>query len=400
MKKLLGLVMYAAVMFGVTAGLGMFMLKKSASQGVGTKTAEAGESAADVEADSSSAAGHQVRSAGHAAAATPHAGGAALDVAQGTSSVHGRSRSDSSDERLPVAVRATPMSVEEIVRMGLSLKARSEVVKKREDALREAEAQQRLVLSDIASAQQEIENLLAQASDQRAAKEELLARITAQNEAQALERKAMSDERKQLLADQEKLDADRKKLEAEKTALVQSQNELQLKRKELDADKQLFANDRTRVTLDGEKLVKDREVWLVEQQKIASDRQQLEDDRRKLKNDRDLLEQEQRAFASISGRPVPGSTSEATVPDEASRQKNLKSTVQLFESRSPEQAAGTLKELVTRGNSELVVDALLAMDQRKAGAIMDALEDEKLVTDLVLLIDGRNSAPKKAAKKP
>ena len=33
MKKILGLALYAAVMFGVTAGLGLFMMKKTASHG-------------------------------------------------------------------------------------------------------------------------------------------------------------------------------------------------------------------------------------------------------------------------------------------------------------------------------------------------------------------------------
>lgn len=399
MKKLVGLILYAGVMFGVTAGLGMFMLKKSTPPVANTEGHGSDDTSAHTSAVDAGAGGHDVGTAGHAAAAIPHSEEVLQNVAPGRSGVHGGSQSRQTDEQLPVAVRATPMSVEEIVRMGLSLKSRSEVVKKREEALREVEAQQRLVLSDIAAAQQEIENLLAQTSDQRAAKEELLARITAQNEAQALERKALAEEKKQLLAEQEKLDADRKQLDAEKSALTQSQNELQLKRKELEADRQLFANDRTRVTLDGEKLVKDREAWIVEQQKIATERQQLEDERRKLKNDRDLLEQEQRAFASATGRPIAGSASESMVVDEASRQKNVKSTVQLFESMSPELAASTIKELVTRGSAELVVDALLALEQRKAGAIMDALEDEKMSSDLLLLINSRNSATK-SAKKP
>ncbi len=33
MKKILGLILYAALMFGVTAGLGMFMMKKTAPHG-------------------------------------------------------------------------------------------------------------------------------------------------------------------------------------------------------------------------------------------------------------------------------------------------------------------------------------------------------------------------------
>ena len=196
MKKILGLVLYAGVMFGVTAGLGMFMMKKSATPAAADAEEKGSESEhGEVAHDATDAMGteaHGDDSHGTRTAELTSRGDASHGSDHGG---HDGGSASGHDEQLPVAVRATPMSVEEIVRMGMSLKTRDEVVRKREESLREIEAQQRLVLSDMAAAQQEIENLLAQTSDQRAAKEELLARMNAQNEALDRERKSIAAEK-------------------------------------------------------------------------------------------------------------------------------------------------------------------------------------------------------------
>ena len=190
MKKILGMLLYGGVMFGVTAGLGMFMMKKSAPHATTAENAEGeeAETGEHGEHDETSEEGHGEADPGDHGSPAEHQT-AELHGSGSHAAGHG---STGHDEQLPVAVRTTPMTVEEIVRMGLSLKSRDEAIRTREESLREIEAQQRLVLSDLASAQQEVENLLAQTSDQRAAKEELLARIAAQSESLTRERASFS----------------------------------------------------------------------------------------------------------------------------------------------------------------------------------------------------------------
>ena len=109
MKKILGLVLYAGVMFGVTAGLGMFMLKKSSTHSTAAneeETESESEHGLDSEpghpADSSSEhdTAQEYQTAEHHSGAS-HATGSAVDQS------HSSSHSDAHDERLPVAVRCS-----------------------------------------------------------------------------------------------------------------------------------------------------------------------------------------------------------------------------------------------------------------------------------------------------
>ncbi len=391
MKKMLGMLLYGGVMFGVTAGLGMFMMKKSAPHTTAenaegeeeTETGEHGETPEDGHgdaepADHGSPDEHQT---------------AELHGSDGHATNHA---SNEHDEQLPVAVRSTPMTVEEIVRMGLSLKSRDKAIRKREESLREIEAQQRLVLSDLASAQQEVENLLAQTSDQRAAKEELLARIAAQSESLTRERASFSGDTEKLKKDYADLEIARKTLEEEKQKLAQTENELAIKRKSLDDDRKLFADTQTRVTQDSEKLGRDRESWLRDKESLDSEKRQVMQDRTKLDADRLLLEQDKRAFASTTGRKVPeAGTAENGTP----ATRNPKEVAKFMEDMSPESAARNLREMDASGNTDLVVDVLRLMEKRKAGAIVDALQDDELASKFLLRMSERNEETK-AAKKP
>jgi len=402
MKKILAMVLYAGVMFGVTAGLGMLLIKKMTPP---VETADDN----DAETTGSPSTARQTDSSLAADAGVADQGGEFQTVelpgaGQPASTESGRANSKKSarDERLPVAVRATPMSVEEIVRMGLSLKSRDEVVRKREAALREIEAQQRLVISDIASAQQDIENLLAQTSEQRAAKEELLARITAQNQTLESEREALATERDLVKKQREEFEAARTQFDAEKVSVVQSESDLTLRRNELEKERKLFEEERTRVTLDGEKLVREREKWLAEKEKIAEEKKQIALDRDKLRVDRELFEQDKRVLATTTTTPLPATAATAAPAgpqDEASRQKSLKSVAQMLEGMSAENAASNIRELAATGNTEMVVDVLMLLEQRKSGAIMDALQDEKLASEFLLKMSNRNSAAKSAKKR-
>ncbi len=337
MKKLFGLLLYAALMFGVTAGLGMFLMKKAATHGpdsAGTEDDQTQSDTADGHAGRRQTTSHGTTS-GHPDEADPGSGSAITVTGHAAEPDAHRQ-----DEQLPVAVRSTPMSVEEIVRMGLSLKSRDEIVRKREESLRETESHQRLVLSDIASAQQEVENLLAQAHDQRAASEELLARLTKQ---------------------QATLETERQNLAAEK-------QQIKTERDEFDSTKLQIEKDRTQLALD--------------QQVLQADQKRLIRDRAELLN----------TGPAIAVTPV-----EPPV-DEASRIKNLKETTEMFEGMSPEMAAKTIKVLSTGGATDMIVDVLTSLEQRKASAILDAISDETLVSEFLLKINSRKNPQKSATR--
>lgn len=393
MKKILGLVLYAAVMFGVTAGLGMFMMKKSALHGsdVAESGDEHGDSAVphDEHGTSDSTAGKSATSHVETVdAASPHGGSHATE-----SGTHAQAGGHS-DLQLPVAVRSSPMSVEEIVRMGLSLKSRNEVLRQRESSLKDAESQHRLIQTDVEGAQQEVEHLLTQAIDQRAAIEELVARMTTQKDAVNNERLAIVSEKQQLKADRETLDADRRQLEAQKTALAQSETELQLKRKELDNERLTFDSDRTRIKVDGDKLNKDREKWVAEVEQTNREKQQLDTEQEELRVERERLEQDKRLLASTPGAAALPSQKKPI--DAVSTKQNLKELTEMFEGMSPETAANAIKTLSANGETDMVVDVLVQLEQRKASAILDAIADEKLVSEFLVKINSRNSLPKAA----
>ena len=68
----------------------------------------------------------------------------------------------------------------------------------------------------------------------------------------------------------------------------------------------------------------------------------------------------------------------------------------MFEGMSPEVAASTIKELSANGETDMIVDVLVQLEQRKAAAILDAIADEKLVSEFLVKINSRNSQPKAA----
>ncbi|MDA1232327.1 MAG: hypothetical protein O2856_16260 [Planctomycetota bacterium] len=383
MKKILGLVLYAAVMFGVTAGLGM-LLKKTAPNR--SDHAENSDNHGDA---GFGVPGHISGGSAKSDVRTVHA-----------SSSHGGGHTASSglhkqtDEQLPVAVRSSPMSIEEIVRMGMSLNVRDEALRQREQTMKDADSQHRLIQTDVEGAQQQVEYLLAQASDQRAAIEELVARINAQKDAVNNERLALTNEKQQLKADRDTLDADRRQMEAQKTALTQSEADLNLKRKQLDTDRLLLDNDRTKFAVDGEKLIKDREKWVSEVVRLNDEKQILATERGQIDVERKTLDQDKRLLSSMPGAAALPSQKKA--PDAAASKQNLKQLTEMFEGMTPLVAANTIKELVTTGEIDMVVDVLAQLEQRKASAILDSISDEKLVSEFLIKINSRNSQTKAA----
>jgi septal ring factor EnvC (AmiA/AmiB activator) len=78
---------------------------------------------------------------------------------------------------LPVAARPRPMSVEELLRYGLSLNAREESLRQREDEFRRRETQLQLALADLHNEQAVVDGLRGQIQEQLQAADALLARI-------------------------------------------------------------------------------------------------------------------------------------------------------------------------------------------------------------------------------
>lgn len=91
---------------------------------------------------------------------------------------HGKTAHDDPHAAGPdmgVAVRPKAMSVEEILRYGMALKKREELMKQREHAASEQESQIKLVYADIQGEQKEIEGLRLQIKEQLAAADRKLA---------------------------------------------------------------------------------------------------------------------------------------------------------------------------------------------------------------------------------
>ncbi len=383
MKKFLGLIVYAAVMFGVTAGLGMFMLKKS--------TPHATESEHGAESEDGE---HDAAADGHGSKVASSDHGAPSE--EGDDSSHGRDdhgsashepkRTASADDQLPVAVRATPMSVEEIVRMGMSLKSRDETVRKREAALKEMESQQKLAIADMQTAQQEIEYLLAQAIDQREATEELQARLKEQEKTLASEREAIAADRSKLNDGLEKLNRDQEAIASRENDVKTALEDLAFKRRELDTAQKTLNSER-------EQQLKAEQKFSIQKAAVDDQKRLNETESERLKNLEIQLQNEQKALAQ--GKKGASVASEAVAPTDS---PEFKSTVALISSLEPEKAAAYLSNIAKGNNLDYVLDVLRAMDDKNAANVVDAISDEELASSILLRLSNRNNATKSAEK--
>ena len=82
--------------------------------------------------------------------------------------------------------------------------------------------------------------------------------------------------------------------------------------------------------------------------------------------------------------------------DAVSKKQNLKELTEMFEGMTPESAANAIKTLAADGESDMVVDVLVKLEQRKASAILEAIPDEKLVSEFLVKINNLNNQPKAA----
>lgn len=179
MKKLLGLMIYGGILFGLSAG-GAWYMKTQHEQALADQRAELKD---------------------------PDAGLAPSNTNQPTVTHPTAGDIEGSEDTLRrVPVRAGEMTVEEIVQYGMGLKERDEAIQQREEALSRVEERYRLVREDIAHEQMEIEGILVQAKNQKTAADEILKQAAVRvQQAEAL-RKDVEQERRDMALERTKDD--------------------------------------------------------------------------------------------------------------------------------------------------------------------------------------------------
>jgi hypothetical protein len=176
-KNAVMLVLFALVVGGSSAGVSLYLKKSQAKPAEKTETADDGVAShvkpGDVSPDHAPAAqspsGHDT---------TAHVGG------------------HDSGPDMGIAARPRAMSVEEILRYGMGLKKREELMKQREQSVAQQEAQMKLVFADIQGEQREIEGLRTQIKEQLAAADKRLVEINQATERMATERQKHEEELK------------------------------------------------------------------------------------------------------------------------------------------------------------------------------------------------------------
>jgi len=177
MKKLLGLMIYGGLLFGLSAG-GAWYMKSQHELALEEQRAELEDPNAGLVPSSTD----------QPTLTHPNAGDAAYVE----------------DTLRQVPVRAGAMTVEEIVQYGMGLKERDQAIQQREEALQRLDERYRLIQEDIQAEQMEIEGILAQARNQKTAADEILRQAAERvQKAEALKKDA-ERERKDIALEQTK----------------------------------------------------------------------------------------------------------------------------------------------------------------------------------------------------
>jgi len=190
MKKMMGLMIYGGIIFGLSAGGAWFMHTKHQEELAQERSKH--EPSPDERLVPST---------------TDHP----------TTTHPELSEKMNEDALTQVPVRAESMTVEEMVRHGMKLKERDKTIRAREESLERVEAQYSLMLEEIVSKQREINGLMLQAREQRKAADEILKQAdlkhqeatalfqqarTRQEETQAMLDKATTQQREKLASQQ------------------------------------------------------------------------------------------------------------------------------------------------------------------------------------------------------
>jgi hypothetical protein len=167
MKKMMGLIIYGGVLFGLSAGGAWFLHTKHQEELDALRSQHAPDPDKEL-----------------VAASTDQPSILHPEIPE--------SQQQETSNQVPVQPQA--LSAEEIVRHGMNLKKRDEAVLEREAALDRVEAQYNLMLTSIVAEQREIEGLVEQARGQNRAADEILKRADAKHQ-EAMTMSASADTR-------------------------------------------------------------------------------------------------------------------------------------------------------------------------------------------------------------
>ena len=98
---------------------------------------------------------------------------------------------ESSNESQPAAIRPRPASVEELLRLGMSLNEREKQIKEMEESVAKRKLQQQLALADLTTERMALDGLRSQIEIDLASAEELLTSLTAVQEEVTKERQEL-----------------------------------------------------------------------------------------------------------------------------------------------------------------------------------------------------------------
>jgi flagellar motility protein MotE (MotC chaperone) len=123
-----------------------------------------------------------------------------------------------------------------------------------------------------------------------------------------------------------------------------------------------------------------------QQERIKSDDslKQLEDKKQKLELEREKAAQ----------NPVPGADEK-----EVNLEANIKEVSGVIAAVSPEVAAKILREYANNGQMDMVVEIVAGLEERNSAKILEAMDDEKLASEIVAKYLERKSTVKGAKKK-
>ncbi len=184
MKKMMGLMIYGSLIFGLSAGGAWFLHLR-----------------------------HQEELARERAKLQPDPDEELVPSATDYPSLTDPGLPEKSDEATLARIPVQPerMTPEELVKVGLNLKERDAAVRAREEALERVEARYMLMLRDIEAEQREIEGLMVQAREQRRAAEELLSQADAKEQEAVATLKKVAEERKEIQARLDRMAEQKKK---------------------------------------------------------------------------------------------------------------------------------------------------------------------------------------------
>lgn len=134
-------------------------------------------------------------------------------------------------------------------------------------------------------------------------------------------------------------------------------------------------------------------------QELEQTRIQLEAQKKEIEAARVQLERDRtKASEAGSAAPTPADAAAAASDPAAILQANIKTVSPIMASMTPEKAAEQLQEMVNNGNMPLAVGVVEAMDERKAGVVLDTITDKQLVNTILEQL-GRNKVAAKPTRK-